>query len=216
MSSKDESIPEPEMSSLSRRLGKIQLDDLKRSGAPYSDNFRKSLERELDLLRTRQAKLIRRVNGRMQELETLRRRNEEEQWEDDLFETRMKELEAANVIIETRSSVSKEDIIIRVKEINEQIIHISSVSVVARPGRPHISHLYDAVTNALGSRFIPFFKKIGYYFEEQTVKIILQIYLARLCATVIYFWSQEEDLNNRLDQLYRRIAVNGKFHFPCI
>ena len=150
----------------------------------------------------------------MQELETLRRQDEAEQWEDDLFETRVKELEAANAIIETRSFVSKEDIIIRVKEINEQIIHISCISVVARPGRPHISHLYNAITIALGRRFIPFFEKFGYFFEEQTVKIILQIYLARLCATVIYFWSQEEDLNNRLDQLYSLIAVNGKVpHF---
>jgi hypothetical protein len=216
MPSKNESTHEPDMSSLSRRLDGLQLDDLQRSGARYPDHLRKSLERELGRLQAREAKMIRRINRRMQELVTLKTRDEEEKWEDDLFETRMKELEAANAIIETRSSFSKEDISIRVKEINEKIIRISSVLVVARSSRPHISFLSDAVTNALGPHFFSFLQKAGYFFEEQTIKALLQIYLARSCATVICAWNPEKYLDRSLDQLYNLIAVNGKIRCFCI
>ncbi|KAF7782862.1 hypothetical protein Agabi119p4_2238 [Agaricus bisporus var. burnettii] len=209
MPSKTDSTPELEMASLSRQLHDLELDNFPRPRTRDPDNVRRKLEKELERLKIRETKMTRRINDSKQKLKSLEARDEEEKWEDDLYETRIKELKAANAIIETRSSVSEEDIINRVREINEQIIYISSVVVGFRSGRPHVPSFSDAITNALGQSFLSLLQTSGYHFgDKRTIQALLQIFLARSSAIVVRSWHPRKYLDCCFDQLYNRIAVD--------
>lgn len=192
-----------------------QRDDPPKPKAAYPYELWEDLNAERERLLKDQSYMNKKNRAMRRKLESLKARDEAEMWEDELYETRGKELNSANAVIETHSSASDADVYKQVKGLNKQIVHISSKATEVPSTRDDQSAtVLESITNILGQEFLFLFDRKGTYLgDRRLAQAILQIFLAQSCAKLVDCWHiGDAALNSQLDQLHDRILNKGE-HF---
>ncbi len=189
-----------------------QSDQRKRKASPL-DEQKQQLREELEKLNRDISYFNERSVHRTAELEGLKAQDDKEKWEDELFETRLRELKSALASIDTRSSVSASDVQRQVEELNRDLAAIASLAVETHitNNKPNL----DDVKNYLGEGLLIMFQKLGNTEDEKRlVQMIIQVFLVRSCAEYISSWHVGKPaLSNLLNHLYDRIRRKGEY-FP--
>lgn len=190
----------------------LQRDDQPQHKANYTYELWENLKAEREQLLRHQSYMNERNDIRRRRLESLKARDDAEKWEDELYETRAKELNSAHAIIETHSSATGRNIRKQVEDLNQQIVHISSAAIGVSLAREDRSRVSESITNILGQGFLFLFQRSeGPLESKEIVQAVLQIFLARSCVELIDFWYVgRDDINSSLDQLYNRILSKGE------
>ncbi|KAJ3568182.1 hypothetical protein NP233_g5880 [Leucocoprinus birnbaumii] len=156
-------------------------------------------------------KRIAHLNNELQQksttLQSLKERDEEEKWEDELFNTRLKELNNARTVIDTRSSVSGEAVRDQVKVLNREIARTAELVAEApittqRPpiqleGMPYLRKNITLIFEKAGNRLN----------NQKVVQAMVQIFLAEACMRLIDSWHLEKkNLDALLRDMYNRIS----------
>lgn len=150
------------------------------------------------------------VERRKETLASLQEKDNAEKWEDELFETRMKELDSARAVIHTQSSVHGEDVRDQIKALNQEIIQIAKIAASTSVSRPAGS--LESVSKYLGDNLLLIFEQDHPYLrDQQVVQAILQIFLTESCIRVIDSWHLgKPNLDELLNRLYGRIRTKGE------
>ncbi|KAF7782865.1 hypothetical protein Agabi119p4_2241 [Agaricus bisporus var. burnettii] len=177
-----------------------------------SDKRREKLFADIERIQGQIAERNERNARRRKRLEELKAQDDAEKWEDELYQTRVQELNEARVRIETSSSTSTQDIFQGVLQLNEEISRTASeiiraaapLSVTERHGLniPHV------IRKTLGKAFLFLFQSDEDHVleDKQLVQAVLQIFLARSCAELIDCWTLGSNyFNHGMDKLYDRI-----------
>ncbi|KAF9444307.1 hypothetical protein P691DRAFT_807550 [Macrolepiota fuliginosa MF-IS2] len=186
----------------------LKQSERRKSRVPRRDELLQHLQVEQEKLAQKHSRMNDENDRLRKDLEALRAQDDAEKWEDELYATRLKELENAHALIRTNSSGSGEDVLLRVRSLNEEIAHIASLAL-SRPiaeSTPRAS--IDTISKHLGDEFATFLRKHGSLAvdEMKLVQGVLQVYLAHSCARLIDSWHVgEPELDNHLNQLYDRI-----------
>ncbi|KXN86013.1 hypothetical protein AN958_10570 [Leucoagaricus sp. SymC.cos] len=149
-----------------------------------------------------------RNDRRNMKLESLRARDSAEKCEDELFETRCKELDNVHTVIRTHSSTSGEGVRNQVKALNVEIARIAEMAVETSTGKPKDQQGgLESISSFLGKPFVVFFQgDENYLADKRFTQAILQIFLARSCVYLIDAWCLEKQgLERHIGTLYGRI-----------
>ncbi|EKM81360.1 hypothetical protein AGABI1DRAFT_113015, partial [Agaricus bisporus var. burnettii JB137-S8] len=178
---------------------------------PGSDERRKKLSADIERIQGHVAARNERNARRRERLEELKAQDDAEKWEDELYQTRVQELNEARIRIET-SSTSTRDILQGVLQLNEKISRIAAeiigaavpLSITERPDL----NIQAVILKTLGKPFFFLFRSDGdpVLEDKQLVQAVLQIFLARSCAELIDCWTLGSNyFNHGMDKLYDRI-----------
>jgi len=135
-----------------------------------------------------------------------------EKWEDELFETRLKELRSARAVISTQSSVTEEGVRHQIKDLNEIIVQTAEIAAeTPLQTQRSVTQLEDM--KYLGKNLSIVFQQAENRLDDQGfVRAILQIFLTESCMKLIDSWHLENsDLDMALRGLYSHIHGKGKF-----
>lgn len=145
-------------------------------------------------------------------LRSLTAKDDAEKWEDELFETRLKELRGARAVINTQSSVTEEDVRHQIKDLNSIIVQTAEIAAeTPLQTQRSVTQLEDM--KYLGKNLSIIFQQAENRLDDQGfVRAILQIFLTESCMELIDSWHLENsDLNVALRGLYSHIRGKGEF-----
>ena len=157
------------------------------------------------------------VERKSEKLRSLIAKDDAEKWEDELFETRLKELNSARAVINTQSSVGGEDVRHRIKGLNEEIVQTAEIAAETSL-RTQRSPIQLENMNYLGANLSLIFRKAENRFDDQQfIRAILQIFLAESCVELIDSWNLKNvNLDVALRRLYSRIRGKGEVPFGIV
>jgi hypothetical protein len=178
-----------------------------------SEERKKALHDEIRILHDRISQLNDRNDHGRVKLESLKKRDDEEKWEDDLFETRMKELNSARTVIHTQSTITGEGIREQIKDLNEAIVQVAAMASETEISRPAERDTWERFSTYLGNEAATLLRYFGDRLNEKRfVQAILQMFLCRCSISLINSWSLEKpNLDSLLSRMYNRIRSKGKY-----
>lgn len=186
-----------------------QSKQRKRKTSPL-DEQKQQLGEEIDKMNREILQFNEMFGRKTAELQDLEAQNDKEKWEDELFETRLKELQSALPSIDPRSSVSTTDVQRQIEQLNQDIAAIASLAAQTRIAAKQVN--LDDVKNNYGEGLLVMFQALGGAEDEQRlVQMILQVFLARSCAELINSWDVgNAALGTLLDRVYDRVRSKGE------
>ncbi|KAF5354847.1 hypothetical protein D9756_005588 [Leucocoprinus leucothites] len=169
------------------------------------EQWQELLDEQHELMK-RISNLNGKVERRSKTLRTLREQDDGEKWEDELFETRLKELNSARDVITTQSSVKGEDVRVQIKDLNEEIAKTAAIAAETSIGSQRQPGQLESMPY-LGHNLSLIFRKAENRLDDRKlVQAILQIFLTECCMILIDSWHIEnENLDAFLRGLYVRI-----------
>jgi len=145
-------------------------------------------------------------------LRSMTAKDDAEKWEDELFETRLKELRSARAVINTQSSVTREDVLHQIKDLNSIIVQTAEIAVeTPLQTQGLVVQLEDM--KYLGKILSLIFQQAGNRLNDQGfIRATLQIFLTESCMKLIDSWHLEnKNLDMALRDLYSHIHGKGEF-----
>jgi len=145
-------------------------------------------------------------------LRSLTAKDDAEKWEDELFETRSKELKSARAVINTQSSVTGGDVRHQIKNLNGIILQTAEIAVETPLQTQRLAAQLENM-KFLGKNLSLIFQKIENRLDDRIfVRAILQIFLTESCMELIDSWHLENrNLDMALRNLYSHIREKGEF-----
>ncbi len=186
--------------------------DLRKNPVGPIDERKQRLREEIDELNKDVSHLNGRISRRRTKLEGLKAKDDAEKWEDDLFETRTRELLNARSLSSTQSTVSGADVLRKIEELNQEIVDIATLAVETPTMTNARQDSRDIVKQALGEELLGILQRAGNVWDDQRiVQAILRIVLVRSSAQLINSWHLgNPSLDALLTHLYGRVIQNGK------
>lgn len=150
---------------------------------------------------------------KMMELKSLKERDNKEKYEDELFDMRWKELQSAQDLIQTRSSVSEGEIKHQIRRLNEEIADLAATIVETAIWNDSPGEL-GILSKIIKVDFPEAFLEAGNVEDELLVRVFLRIFLSQFCTAFINSWDIERpEITDLINQLYECIRSEGEYSY---